>query len=317
MSEPTSPAQNYAPGWYPDVNAPGTVRYYDGNRWTEHTQAAAVPAAPGAAATMVLAAAPGAGGELPPSGWWARRKWWHWLLIVIGGLVVLGMIINGINGGRDDDEPAPAANEGRDSSVVEDEDAPAAVEVTVPETTGLTAKEAEALIANEGLEVEFSAEEGVVLDRDNWVVLSTTPAAGDTATEGDTVVVNVEKPLTEEEKAAAAAEAAIAGATLGKQNAVEDAQDYLEFSSFSKAGLLQQLTSEYGSGYEREEAAWAIRYLEKYKLVSWKAEAVEAAEDYLAFSSFSRDGLYQQLTSEYGSGFTSDQAEYALQKVGY
>ena len=48
----------------------------------------------------------------------------------------------------------------------------------------------------------------------------------------------------------------------------------------------------------------------------WMAEAVEAAEDYLEFSSFSRQGLIDQLTSQYGSQFTRAEAEYAVDSVG-
>ena len=45
--------------WYPDPNAPGTLRYWDGQAWTEHTApdpAAAAPGAPGA--PVAPAAAP-------------------------------------------------------------------------------------------------------------------------------------------------------------------------------------------------------------------------------------------------------------------
>jgi len=49
----------------------------------------------------------------------------------------------------------------------------------------------------------------------------------------------------------------------------------------------------------------------------WNAEAVESAESYLEFTSFSRQGLFDQLTSEYGEGFTPDQANHALAAVGY
>ena len=46
-----------------------------------------------------------------------------------------------------------------------------------------------------------------------------------------------------------------------------------------------------------------------------KEEAVEAAQSYLDAMSFSRQELKQQLTSEYGSGFTEEEAEYALDQV--
>ncbi|WP_363357602.1 DUF2510 domain-containing protein [Microbacterium sp. LMI12-1-1.1] len=39
----------YAAGWYPDVNAPGTDRYYDGTTWTDQTRATVPPGAPVAA----------------------------------------------------------------------------------------------------------------------------------------------------------------------------------------------------------------------------------------------------------------------------
>lgn len=35
-----------APGWYPDVNAPGTLRWWDGDAWSDHTMSAAPTTAP-------------------------------------------------------------------------------------------------------------------------------------------------------------------------------------------------------------------------------------------------------------------------------
>ena len=32
-----------SPGWYPDPNAPGGQRWWDGSQWTSHVQAAAAP----------------------------------------------------------------------------------------------------------------------------------------------------------------------------------------------------------------------------------------------------------------------------------
>lgn len=49
----------------------------------------------------------------------------------------------------------------------------------------------------------------------------------------------------------------------------------------------------------------------------WNAEAAEAAQSYLDTMSFSRDGLFDQLTSEFGSQFTAEQADAGLAAVGY
>ena len=43
--------------------------------------------------------------------------------------------------------------------------------------------------------------------------------------------------------------------------------------------------------------------------------ALESAESYLAMSGFSKKGLYKQLSSSYGEGFTQAQAQYAVDHV--
>lgn len=97
--------------------------------------------------------------------------------------------------------------------------------------------------------------------------------------------------------------------------AVAAALDYLDLMAFSKLGLLDQLTSEYGEQYPTDVASWAITYVEDRNLVDWDAEAVEAAENYLAIMPFSRAGLLDQLTSMYGDRFTEAQAEHAVALV--
>lgn len=104
--------------------------------------------------------------------------------------------------------------------------------------------------------------------------------------------------------------------TAGQKNAVRSAESYLEYSGFSRLGLIQQLTSEYGEGFEPADAEFAVAYLEQSGEVDWNAEAVESAENYLDYSAFSREGLVEQLTSEYGDQYTLDQATYAVDQVG-
>lgn len=89
-------------------------------------------------------------------------------------------------------------------------------------------------------------------------------------------------------------------------NARRSALQYLEFSGFSRQGLIDQLSSEYGDQYPVDAATAAVDSLN----VDWNAEAVEAAEAYLEFQGFSHAGLVDQLSSEYGDQFTPEQAEH-------
>lgn len=73
---------------------------------------------------------------------------------------------------------------------------------------------------------------------------ATAPQQGGSAEDGSTVILSAEPPL-----------------YLEQQNALEQAQSYLDHSSFSRQGLIDQMSSEYGSGYPVEVATWAVDYL--------------------------------------------------------
>ena len=100
--------------------------------------------------------------------------------------------------------------------------------------------------------------------------------------------------------------------TTAQEQAIGAAEDYLNTMPFSKRGLISQLSSEYGSQFDVEDARFAVRHLD----VDWNAQAVQAGKDYLSTMSFSRDGLIDQLSSPYGSQFTRAQAEYAADQLG-
>jgi len=53
----------------------------------------------------------------------------------------------------------------------------------------------------------------------------------------------------------------------------------------------------------------------KTAMTTSQEEAVEAAESYLSSGSFSKKGLYDQLTSAYGSDFSKADARFALKQV--
>lgn len=141
--------------------------------------------------------------------------------------------------------------------------------------------------------------------------------------------------------------------TLGQQNALRSAKNYLSLMAFSHDGLADQLEFE---GYTAEETSYALEqcdadwmeqaakkakeYLntmafshdglidqlkfDKFTLeeaahgadscgADWNEQAAKKAQEYLAVMSFSKSGLIDQLRFD---GFTNEQAEYGATKAG-
>jgi colicin import membrane protein len=95
--------------------------------------------------------------------------------------------------------------------------------------------------------------------------------------------------------------------TLSQKNAIRKAESYLNFTSFSKSGLIRQLEHE---GFPTEDATFAVENI----TVDWMEQAVKKGESYLDFSAFSRQGLIRQLEHE---GFSEDQAVHAVDTIGF
>ena len=100
--------------------------------------------------------------------------------------------------------------------------------------------------------------------------------------------------------------------TRAQKNAVRSANSYLETSGFSRNGLISQLSSEYGNGYDVRDATVAVDSLS----VDWNTQAVRSANSYLEVSGFSCNALINQLSSEYGNEYTQSQARYGAQQSG-
>ena len=103
-----------------------------------------------------------------------------------------------------------------------------------------------------------------------------------------------------------AREATVPVETVSQENARESAESYLDFSAFSRSGLIDQLKYE---GFSKKDAAYAVDAISP----DWNKQAVKSAKEYLDYSSFSRSGLIDQLEYE---GFTHAQAVYGVSKTG-
>ena len=82
---------------------------------------------------------------------------------------------------------------------------------------------------------------------------------------------------------------------------------------FSRQGMIDQLSSEYGDQFSVADATYAADHCG----ADWNDQAAGAAQDYLDTGMhFSRQGMIDQLTSAYGNQFTRSQAEYGATAVG-
>lgn len=96
------------------------------------------------------------------------------------------------------------------------------------------------------------------------------------------------------------------GLSLGEKNALKEAKSYLEYSSFSYEGLIDQLEYE---GYSHAEAVYGADNCG----ADWYEQVLLEAESYLDYSAFSYEGLIDQLEHE---GFTNKEATYGADNCG-
>lgn len=95
------------------------------------------------------------------------------------------------------------------------------------------------------------------------------------------------------------------------KNALKSAENYISFAPFSRQGLYDQLTSEYGDKYPEEAAQYAIDNIQ----VDYKEQALKAANNYLDMMPMSDEELKDQLMSEYGDKYTEEEAQYAIDNL--
>lgn len=132
-----------------------------------------------------------------------------------------------------------------------------------------------------------------------------------------TVAATTEVPATTEPTVEATTEApkptkTTPKMTASQEQAVGSAESYLDFTAFSRKGLIRQLSSEAGEGFSVKDATYAVDHIK----VNWNEQAAKSAEAYLKMTHFSRSGLIRQLESSAGEGFTHAQAVYGVNKAG-
>ena len=102
------------------------------------------------------------------------------------------------------------------------------------------------------------------------------------------------------------------GLTGPQMNALRSARQYLDMSGFSRAGLIDQLSSSAGEGYEVADATIAVDSLNE----DWNGHAVRSARQYLGMMGFSCSGLVEQLSSSAGEKYTTSEAQFGAEQAG-
>jgi hypothetical protein len=108
--------------------------------------------------------------------------------------------------------------------------------------------------------------------------------------------------------AATTAAPANSNMTANQEQAKGKAQDYLNFTAFSKAGLVNQLVQ--FDHFSKADATFGVTHVDD---ADWKAQALKKAQQYLAFTHFSRSGLTNQLVQF--DKFTAAEAKYGVNQA--
>ena len=143
--------------------------------------------------------------------------------------------------------------------------------------------------------------------------------ASDTASATATFVPDAARPEAVAEAPAAApreisggSDSVPSGVPSDFRDALRSAKQYSDLMHMSKAGLYDQLTSEYADQFSPEAAQYAVDNVD----ADWNRNALKSAESYSETMHKSKAGIYDQLTSEYGEQFTPEEADYAVANLG-
>lgn len=95
------------------------------------------------------------------------------------------------------------------------------------------------------------------------------------------------------------------------RTALRSAENYLSMMPFSKAGLFDQLSSEYGEKFSVQAAQYAVDHVQ----TDWKDNALRSARLYEEQMHMSPRAIYDQLVSDYGEKYTAEEAQWAIDNL--
>ncbi|MGL9814338.1 MULTISPECIES: Ltp family lipoprotein [Enterococcus] len=95
------------------------------------------------------------------------------------------------------------------------------------------------------------------------------------------------------------------------KSALRKAESYSNTMHMSRAGIYDQLSSDYGEQFTPEAAQYAVDNLK----ADYNANALEKAKSYQDKMSMSPEAIRDQLTSDAGEKFTPEEADYAIQNL--
>lgn len=315
------PTNTPAPGWFPDQANNTQLRWWDGQVWTEHTH----PVSPaGGQSPDVAPTGPTVATVQPERATAASKKPWYlrWWAITAAVLVVLSVLGNlapdDETSGAAATEPSRAPSASSSPSVEPATEAEAEVEVEPVDTDG------DGVLDDEDFSPEdpkVQTEDDVDTDKDGVPdYRDDLPKNAEYSkdADGDGVADQVDDFPKDEryskdsdgDKVADSEDDFPADPSRSKisnamYNAIDSASSYLDYSAFSRTGLIGQLEYE---DYATADATFAVDYLK----VNWNEQAFKSAKSYLDYSSFSLQGLIDQLVYE---GFTYEQASYGANKA--
>ncbi len=192
-------------------------------------------------------------------------------------------------------------------------------EKEMPNVTGISLSEAyEKLRQEDFSNIREQSDDGsMIWNNDNWEVIEQNTAAGEKVKADSEIVLKCRHYEDEKEEPAKSSESAAEEKTADDgvpreyKSALRSAETYSSFMHMSKAAIYDQLTSEYGDGFEKEAAQYAIDNID----ADWNYNALKSAEAYSESMHMSKAGIYDQLISEYGEKFTKEQAQYAVDNM--